>query len=162
MSMFEDDQYCWRETYFVLFDSARRPSLKAVQDVLGKLGGRLTLVNGVAGEAGEFESITVLAPDDFAAVDISYLAGDEVREQGTDLAREMEQSGDAEGRKDQLARLRRYDGRFDVLHFEQLVGNDEEDDPDGMLDPTTLLSVLETLARLTDGIAVDPQAGTVL
>jgi hypothetical protein len=74
----------------------------------------------------------------------------------------METNGDAEGRREQLARLRRFDGRFDVLHFEQIVGGEEDEDPDGMLDPTTLLSVLEALARLTDGIAVDPQAGTIL
>ena len=31
-----------------------------------------------------------------------------------------------------------------------------------MLDPSALLIVLETLAKLTGGVAVDPQSGTVL
>ena len=30
MSMFENDQYRWRETYFVLFESAKRPKLKTL------------------------------------------------------------------------------------------------------------------------------------
>ena len=38
----------------------------------------------------------------------------------------------------------------------------EEDEPDEILDPSALLLVLEALARLTHGIAIDPQAGTVL
>jgi hypothetical protein len=35
MSMFENDQYRWRETYFVLFDSSRTPSLKKIEETLG-------------------------------------------------------------------------------------------------------------------------------
>ena len=62
-----------------------------------------------------------------------------------------------------LKRLRQYDGRFDVLHFEQIAelpGEDEE--PDELLDPGALLAVLGVLADITDGIAVDPQSGTIL
>ena len=34
MSMFERDEYKWRETYFVLFESSRRPSLKRIEKML--------------------------------------------------------------------------------------------------------------------------------
>ena len=65
-----------------------------------------------------------------------------------------------------LKRLRRYDGRFDVLHFEQvsdLPDNEaEEEEPDELLDPGALLAVLGELAKLTGGVAVDPQSGTLL
>jgi hypothetical protein len=30
MSMFEDNRYRWRETYFVLFDAKNRPKLQTV------------------------------------------------------------------------------------------------------------------------------------
>ena len=30
MSLFEDPQYRWRETYFVLFDSGQRPTIEAM------------------------------------------------------------------------------------------------------------------------------------
>jgi len=63
--------------------------------------------------------------------------------------------------RDKLATIRRSNGRFDVLHFEQVIDfGDEEGDE--MLDPTALLVVLETLVRLTGGAAVDPQSGTAI
>lgn len=49
-----------------------------------------------------------------------------------------------------------------MLHFEQVVDFEDEDEAEGMLDPTALLVVLDALAKLTDGIPVDPQAGTML
>ena len=45
MSMFENAQYQWRETYFVLFPSERRPKLKDVQKAITKLHQHLTLTN---------------------------------------------------------------------------------------------------------------------
>ena len=61
-----------------------------------------------------------------------------------------------------LARIRQCDARFDVLHFEQLVNFEGENETDDMLDPSALLVVLDALASETKGIAVDPQAGTFL
>ena len=61
------------------------------------------------------------------------------------------------------AEIKQYDGRFDVLHFEQVPEDVEEDaEDDGMLDPSALLVVLGALAKLTEGVAIDPQAGTFL
>ena len=161
MSMFENDQYRWRETYFVVFESARRPKLTTVLKKLGALNSRFAMANPAAGLQGLFESLTVLSPDDFAALDICYLAGEEVREQARELGKELRSP---ECRKEDLAkleRLARCDGRFDVLHFEQLLDS-PGDDPDDMFDPSTLLLVLEALAELTGGIAVDPQSGALL
>ena len=61
-----------------------------------------------------------------------------------------------------MKRIKEYDGRFDVLHFEQVGDSADEDDADELLDPGALLAVLEELARITGGIAVDPQSGTIL
>src|SRR6188472_2151813 len=96
MSTFERDGYQWRETYFVLFDACKRPTLKHVQKVLSQLHDRFEFVACVADEDGRFESMTVLAPDDYAALDISYVAGEEVLEQGTALYEEMLSSADDE------------------------------------------------------------------
>jgi hypothetical protein len=58
-------------------------------------------------------------------------------------------------------RIKKYDGRFDVLHFEQVLEQTGEDaEEEEMLDPSALLVVLGALARLTGGVAIDPQAGT--
>lgn len=161
MSMFENSQYRWRETYFVLFDSAKRPTLEALQKALSAINSRFTMTNLNADESGLAESLTVLSPDDFAALDISYLHGEEVLEQGCILAEEMESPACAAEDRPKLDRICTCDGRFDILHFEQVVdfGDDETDE---MLDPTALLVVLDALVNLTEGLAVDPQAGTML
>ena len=161
MSLFANDQYRWRETYFVLFRSSKRPTLETLQHQLSKLNSRFTLTNLSADESGRFESMTVLSPDDFAALDVCYLEGEEVLEQGADLADELETTDCRPEDRARLARVRQCDARFDVLHFEQLV-NFEDDEPDDMLDPSALLVVLEALSKETEGLAVDPQAGTFL
>jgi len=162
MSMFENDQYCWRETYFVLFDSRKRPPLEAVRQTLAKLNTHFTLTNLTATDDGRIESLTILAPDDFAALDICYVDGEEVADQVADLCHELETGDGTAEERVKRERLRNCSGRFDVLHFEQVVDFDEDEDSEGMLDPTALLIVLEALVKLTDGVAYDPQAGTIL
>src|SRR5262249_40576380 len=80
MSTFEDDRYRWRETYFVLFPAARRPMLKDVEKRLAALSKRYSLESPGGDDAGRFESLTVLSPDDFAAMDVCYTGGQEVLE----------------------------------------------------------------------------------
>jgi hypothetical protein len=160
MSMFENDQYRWRETYFILFDAQRRPTLKQVQKTLSGLNCRLTLTNLRTDEEGHFESLTVLSPDDFAALDVCYLAGDEVTEQAGTLFQELKTPACTKGERARLERLRHCNARFDVLHFEQVT--DLDDEPEEMLDPSTLLIVMEALVGLADGIAIDPQSGTLM
>ncbi len=94
MSTFERGEYKWRETYFVLFDSAKRPSLKKIERVLHDLNDRFELSNALADEDGRFESITVMSEDDYAALDISYEVGEEVVEQGAALYDELKGSAD--------------------------------------------------------------------
>src|SRR5665647_1725669 len=89
MSTFERDEFKWRETYFVMFDSAKRPTLKTVERVLRDLSERFELSNASADEDGRFESITIMSPDDYAALDISFESGEEVLEQGAALEQEM-------------------------------------------------------------------------
>jgi hypothetical protein len=165
MSMFERDNYKWRETYFILFDSCKRPSLRHVESVLHKLSDRFQLTNPVADEDGRFESITVLSPDDYAALDVSYVVGDEVVEQSAVLAKELMASTLDDEERKKLARITQCDARFDLLHFEEATEGgvpDDEDEMDEMLDPSALLIVLDALVELTDGVGIDPQSGTLL
>ena len=162
MSMFENGQYCWRETYFVIFDAAARPTLKAVEKLVASLSGRFDITNSSADEAGRFESLTVVSPDDFAAMDICYLEGEEVLEQGVLLAEELQSVGCQPDDRETAQRILQCTGRFDVLHFEQIVDSRDSDDPDDMLDPSALLEVLEALEKLVGGLAIDPQGGTMV
>ncbi|MBN2578075.1 MAG: hypothetical protein JXB10_03710 [Pirellulales bacterium] len=162
MSTFEDKNYRWRETYFVLFPTAKRPKLKAVVKALGDLNPRYEIVNPRSDKHGAVESLTVVSPDDYAALDLCYTEGDEVLEMAPELVKDLKKSAADAPMPVPYEKILRYDGRFDVLHFERIAKEPEEPDEEEMLDPSALLIVLEALAELTGGLAVDPQSGTVL
>lgn len=161
MSTFERADFHWRETYFVYFSSARRPSMKRVEKLLQGISRRFEMVDPCADDEGRFESLTVLAPDDYAALDVSLIAGEEVVEQVGALVKELRGSVPREERE-RLAELARCDARFDLLHFEKLVPVAAGEDPDEMLDPSALLMVLDGLVELTHGVGIDPQSGTLM
>ena len=162
MSMFEDEHYRWRETYFVLFDVKKRPTEEKTKKVLSSLSSRYQMANFVADSRGLFESGTVLSPDDFAALDICYVGGDEVKEQVAQLVAEMQLTLIESADQQKLHRIAHCTSRFDVLHFEQLTPGEGDEEDDELLDPSAMLIVLNALAKLTDGIAVDPQSGTMM
>jgi len=160
MSLFEDRRYQWRETYFVFFDPDRRPKLQTLQSKLDATAGtHFSIANAATDARGRIESLTIFSPDDFAAMDISFLAGAEVREEARDLANELSRSPCPPEKQKDLERLKRCQARFDVLHFEQTSDADGEEED--LFDPSGLLIVLEALTELTDGIAIDPQSGTM-
>jgi hypothetical protein len=162
MSTFENDDFRWRETYFVLFDAAKRPTLKQVETLLRGLNQRFQLTHTSSDDGGDFESLTLLAPDDFAAVDVSYLEGDEVLEQGSLLTDELKAASLTESERRKLARLADCNARFEIMHFQQVMPDEDEDELDGMFDPSALLIVLDALVQLTDGIGIDPQSGSMM
>ena len=87
MLTFEDGRFRSRETYFVLFPEAKRPTLKAVQKALAAINKNYLLSHPGADAQGHFESITLISPEDYAALDICFTSGQEVTEQIEALAR---------------------------------------------------------------------------
>jgi hypothetical protein len=162
MSLFENEQYRWRETYFVLFHQNDRPNLADVQETLASLGDQYQIVEQRGDDSGHFESLTIISPDDFAAMDITYLAGEEVKEQVGELGDELEDATLTREEKQKLKRLKTCDARFDVYHFEQVVLGPVDEEEESYLDPGALLIVLERLARMCRGVGVDPQSGTLV
>ncbi|HEX3998048.1 MAG TPA: hypothetical protein VHX65_05820 [Pirellulales bacterium] len=166
MSTFENDNYKWRETYFVLFNAAKRPSLEKMTEALQSLNRRFELSNTLADDDGGFESLTLRSPQDYSALDISYVSGEEVQTQGVELAEEMRPNAADPDERAKLARLPKCDARLDILHFEEIVGGGgsggSEDEGEETLDPSTLLNVLDALVRMTGGVGVDPQSGSVM
>ena len=160
MSTFESDDFRWRETYFVLFDSSRRPPKSKVEQALRNLSDRFELSHISGDDDGSFESLTLIAPDDYAALDICYVDGDEVVEQTQQLAKEMKTVSLQPGDLNKLARLPKCDARFDIMHFERVMDAAEEEDE--MLDPSALLLVMDALVDMTGGVGVDPQSGALM
>ena len=158
VSLFGNNQYQYRETYFVLFPAANLPSADKVEQVLSGLGPRYETLERLENENG-LESITVKSPRDFSAMDIVLTAGDEVVIQiheVQDAARTMTLSSDD---MKKLVQLKDFDARFDIFHFEEVA---TATDDDQFLDPGGLLMVLESLAELCGGVALDPQTLSIM
>jgi hypothetical protein len=161
MSLFADSRYQWRETYFVLFEKKHRPKAADVKHALEELGPRLTVTHLHATKDGLLESMTVLSHADAAGMDVTFVTGDEVKEQLAELKEEWQTRKLDPQEKLRLAKLLHADARYDIFHFEEVTDIPSEDD-DGPLDPGTLLLVLTRLAHLCHGQSLDPQSGELL
>jgi hypothetical protein len=160
-----DDELEWRDTYFILFNQSERPTLTQVESAIGKTSRRLKLEHLEADDDGMFESVLVQAPQDNAALEISYETGEAVEAQSADLAKQLKGELD----KKQLAQMLRADARLDVMLFERVrsndwdgEGGDDDDWESGSLDPSSLLNVVEALAKLTGGLPIDPASGAIM
>ncbi|QDT00139.1 hypothetical protein [Adhaeretor mobilis] len=189
------DELHWRETYFIVFPEHERPTLDAVEHMLGDASKRFQLKNLSADDQGLFQSVLVESDDDHAAVEVSFEIGEAVVEQNLEFAKQMQDHVPA----DQLQQLMLADARLEVAHFERCAAeatsqpvserkstrrsldlneafsdsayaDDSGDDFDSdlgdpefeMLDPTCLLTVVDALAALTDGLTIDPAAGELV
>ena len=119
MSTFEDDRYQWRETYFVLFDPAKKPLLHEICKGLDPMFKSLQIRESLADEQGRIESLSVASYDDFAAIDLIYQCGDHVIAETNAFAEEMLSSMSSKNRK-KFEKGRKHRARLDVLHFEQM------------------------------------------
>ncbi len=169
--MAANDELYWRETYFILFPHKKRPTLDQVSTALVNANHRFQIENPASDSEGLIESLLVESPEDHAAVEISYEVGDAIIEQNLAWAKQLRESLAPA----QLQELIVADARLDVAHFERMNAGygtsgtddfpdefaDPEDDYD-MLDPTCLLTVVETLASLTGGLTFDPASGEIL
>jgi hypothetical protein len=159
MNSFERDDLEWLETYFIMFDAERRPTLEQVEKSLKKLRSNFEVHGGGADSDGLFESLTLISPADMAAIDISFESGEAVSAEAKSLHRELKSMACDENEKTQIARLPKLNARLDLMHFGR-VGDDAEIDES--FDPGTLIVVVEALAKLTGGVGIDPQSGTLV
>ena len=159
MSLFENPEYRWRETFLVLFRDRQRPSTEAFRKALERLGDRYEIDTVVENDQSQLESLTLRTPADNAAMDISFVEGEEVAEQLEELRQQISEDDVMPGEDEKMAMLDECNVRFDILHFEHVQDFLEEGD-DEFMDPGGLLIVAETISALCQGVAVDPQSGT--
>lgn len=157
MSLFENSRYQYRETFFVLFQQTKRPTGEQLKERLENLETRFTIENLVSNDEGQFESLTLLCPYDNSAMDITYVAGEDVLEQVAELNEEMRNATLTGVELKKLAAIGDCDARFDIYHFEETTGGEED-----FLDPGSLLLVQQSLCSLTQGIGIDPQSGSLM
>lgn len=161
MSLFDNDQYRYRETFFVLFNHQDRPSMAALTHELSQLNGRYQIEAGLETDEGWAESLTVLSPDDFAAMDICYLQGEDVSEQLAEFQVDLVEQDLTPDQRDKQKLLPHCDARFEIYHFERVADVFDQAEEE-FLDPGTLLVVLQRLAQLCHGVGIDPQSGTIV
>ncbi|MFV1964293.1 MAG: hypothetical protein ACC628_02635 [Pirellulaceae bacterium] len=161
MSLFGNDEFQWRETYFVLFRNGDRPPVDDVVDALTADDRRFQVHHVRQDNAGRLESLTLMSPDDFAGMDISYVTGEEVTEQVEETRAEMAKATLTAEDREKLAELGECDARFDIFHFEQVTPLDDGEDEE-ILDPGALLIVIEKLCLLCNGVGIDPQSGSLM
>ena len=160
MSLFESSEYQWRETYFVLFDEASRPDAEALKSALQSVREKYD-VSEVREEEGEVASMTLISPYDFSAMDISYVHGEDVTSQVDELLSQINTSDLTDEEKRKVSLIPGFNARFDIYHFEKMM-IDSAPEEDEFLDPGALLIVLEQLAKLCNGVGVDPQSGAIM
>ena len=158
MSLFEDDQYQYCDTFFVYFQAQNRPSLEEIEKALSGGGETRELTDAKADSDGLFKSITVRSPHDSSAMDIAFVGGEEVAEQVEQLVTEFRQISLVGEEFDKLKQIKDANARLDVFQFERISESQEPD----MIDPGGLFLVIEKLNRICDGIGLDPQSKTLI
>ena len=159
MSLFEDNQYEYSDTFFVFFKRENLPEAEKVKAAIAELGDRYEF-GKIAFREEQFESMTILSPQDCSAVDIVLDLNTEVTTQIAELESEFRTLTLTGDDRDKLSRFKECDARFDLFHFEKKMGGNDE--PDAFIDPGGLLIVLEKLRSLCDGVGPDPQSQMLL
>jgi hypothetical protein len=123
MSLFNDERYTWRETYFVFFDPAKRPLLSEIRRELRHYAGTLTILEGKAEPNGQLVSMTVASYEDHSALEIVYHEGNNVHNE-IGLLAELLEKGSTAKEKERLRNAQKYRAKFEILHFEQTAGTE--------------------------------------
>jgi len=121
MTLFEDDRYDWRETYFVYFESSHRPKLPEIRRALKTYAPLFYILDSKADPDGNLVAMTIASYENHAALEIVYREGKDVLTEVQHLVRSMKKEATAE----ELVKLQKIvqsTTRFDVHHFEQLAG----------------------------------------
>jgi hypothetical protein len=159
VSLFGDRNYQYRDTYFVLFPRANRPNEGKLKAMLKDLGGKFES-SEIRHSNGQIESLTLIDPQDYSAMDIAYVEGEDVLAQVKEIREEFRAITVRGEDLEKLNRLKSFDARFDIFHFEQVV--ETEGDEDEYVDPGGLLLLMDKLVEVCGGVGYDPQSQSLI
>ena len=118
MTLFDDNRYDWRETYFVYFESSHRPKLSEVRRALRMYAPFISTLDYKTEPDGSLAAMTIASYEDHAALEIVYREGDNVAAEARQLAHSLKEDASKEECL-KLQKIVRYKTRLDVHHFEQ-------------------------------------------
>ncbi len=169
-TLFENPEYEWRETLFVLFDGRQHPPLTEAEKkslVAEAEFSFLEVEKAKTAPDGQLKSLLFLSPETDSAVELQYREGRTVLEQSRAFYESIRAILDNEERQ-QWQKIMQLPSCYELIYFEKPTGEirlaEEFPDEDEMsfYDPGALLFLMENLARRTHGTAVDPQSGMIL
>ena len=123
MSMFDDNRFCWRETYLVMLETEKRPEASQLVQGLKKLHNRHEIRDLCSDDNGRLVSLCVVASNDRAAVEIRYHDETDVQREFAALADELERHELTEKERKKITAARECRAKIEVLHFEQVQEN---------------------------------------
>ncbi len=123
MSLFTDERYTWRETYFVFFKPERRPLLRDIRRELRSHAGTFRVLDEQSDASERLRALTIASYEDHSALEVSYKEGDAVTSEVQGLVETLGAVCTARERET-LLRLTHFRAKFDVLHFEQTAGTE--------------------------------------
>ncbi|MEK6270335.1 MAG: hypothetical protein N2B57_06210, partial [Planctomycetales bacterium] len=91
MSLFDNPEYRWRETYLLFHKKKQRASADSIRQAIAGIRGSYQIEQLVANENGDFESAMVFAEEAFSAIDMSFTEDDQIGEQILDIQTEMKE-----------------------------------------------------------------------
>jgi hypothetical protein len=121
MTLFNDDRYNWRETYFVYFESSHRPKLPEVRRALNNYTSFFCILDSKADMNDNLVEMTIASYEDHAALEIVFREGNDILTEAKHLAKSLNKDASTEERT-QLQKITQCKMRFDIHHFEQLAG----------------------------------------
>ena len=91
MSLFDNPEYRWRETYLLFHKKTNRTSVDKIRHAISGIRGHYQIEQLVANEHGDFESATVFAEEAFSAIDMIYIEDEQIHEQILEIQTEMKE-----------------------------------------------------------------------
>jgi hypothetical protein len=124
MTLFDDERYVWRETYFVLFEPKMRPQFVEVRKNFDTRAGCFSILDKKIFDDDSMESITIASYEDHAAIEIIYTEGETVLKENQALFNTISKDCPPKER-DLLRKAKNFTARYNILHFEQVAGTAE-------------------------------------
>ncbi|MDR2345166.1 MAG: hypothetical protein LBE18_03790 [Planctomycetaceae bacterium] len=121
MTLFDDERYAWRETYFVLFEPEMRPQFAMIRKIFNSHVGCFSVLDKKINKDNTMESLTIASYEDHAAIEIVYSEGENVLLENEALFKTISKDCPQKERE-LLHKAKKMAARYSVLHFEQVAG----------------------------------------
>lgn len=121
-TLFDDERFTWRETFFILLEPQQRPRQDDVQALLRTVPGRVRLLDASPASGVLLGTMTVMSLDDHSAVEIRYSQDPAIAEEMKSLAKTFLDTATHK----EVALLKKaihLPAKIEMQHFEQTAGS---------------------------------------